>query len=118
MNKLLQPVIYKYALVYLDDVIIYSRTIEEHIKHLQAVFDLLQKGGLKVKWSKCTFFQKSVKYLGHIISEEGLRPDPKLTKAIQSYPTPQNVSQVKCFFSSVRILQKVYMRLCEQSEIT
>ena len=49
MNNLLQPVIYKCALVYLDDVIIYSRTIEDHIKHLQAVFDLLRKGGLKVK---------------------------------------------------------------------
>jgi hypothetical protein len=97
MNNLLQSVIYKCALVYLDDVIIYSRTIEDHVKHLQAVFDLLRKGGLKVKLSKCTFLQKSVKYLGHIISEEGLRPDPKLTKAIENYPTPQNMSQVKSF---------------------
>ncbi len=51
-----------------------------------------------MKLSKCTFLQKSVKYLGHIISEEGLSPDPRLTKAIENYPTPQNMSQVKSFF--------------------
>ena len=64
---------------------------------MQAVFDLLRKGGLKVNLAKCTFLQKSVKYLGHIISEDGLRPDPRLTKAIVNYPTPQNVGHAKSF---------------------
>jgi hypothetical protein len=97
MNNLLQPVIHKFALVYLDDVIIYSRTIDEHIKHIQCVLNLLREGGLKIKLSKCLFLQKAVKYLGHIISENGLRPDPKLTEAIRNYPTPQNKNHVKSF---------------------
>jgi hypothetical protein len=84
MNNLLQPVIHKFALVYLDDVIIYSKTIDEHIKHIQCVLNLLREGGLKIKLSKCLFLQKAVKYLGHIISEDGLRPDPRLTEAIRN----------------------------------
>jgi hypothetical protein len=97
MNNLLQPVIHKCALVYLDDVIIYSRTIEDHMRHIQCVLNLLREGGLKIKLSKCLFLQKAVKYLGHIISEDGLRPDPKLTEAIRNYPTPQNKNHVKSF---------------------
>jgi len=97
MNNILQPVIHKFALVYLDDVIIYSKTIDDHIEHIQRVLNLLREGGLKIKLSKCLFLQKSVKYLGHIISEDGLRPDPKLTEAIRKYPTPQNKNHVKSF---------------------
>jgi hypothetical protein len=97
MNNLLQPVIHKFALVYLDDVIIYSKTINEHIKHIQCVLNLLREGGLKIKLSKCLFLQKAVKYLGHIISEDGLWPDPKLTEAIKNYPTPENKNHVKSF---------------------
>ena len=97
MNNLLRPVIHKFALVYLDDVIIYSRTVEEHLKHILVVLDLLQEGGLKIKLAKCVFLQKVVKYLGHLISEDGLRPDPRLTSAIKNYPTPQNANHVKSF---------------------
>ncbi len=95
--NLLQPVIHKCAVYYLDDVIIYSRIIEDHMKHIQCVLNLLREGGLKIKSSKCSFLQKAVKYLGHIISEDGLRPDPKLTEAIINYPTPQNKNHVKSF---------------------
>ncbi len=52
---------------------------------------------MKIKLSKCLFLQKAVNYFGHIISEDGLRPDPKLTGAIRNYPTPQNKNQVKSF---------------------
>jgi hypothetical protein len=109
MNNLLQPVIHKFALVYLDDVIIYSKTIDEHIKHIQCVLNLLREGGLKIKLSKCLFLQKAVKYLGHIISEDGLRPDPKLTEAIKNYPTPQNKNHVKSFFLDYQdIIESLY----------
>ena len=67
MNNILQPVIHKFALVYLDDVIIYSKTIDDHIEHIQCVLDLLREGGLKIKLSKCIFLQKSVKYLGCLL---------------------------------------------------
>jgi hypothetical protein len=61
------------------------------------VLNLLRKGGLKIKLSKCIFLQREVKYLGHIISEDGLKPDPKLTEAIRNYPTPQDKNHVKSF---------------------
>ena len=77
MNHILRSVIRKFALVYLDDVIIYSTSIEQHIKHIDIVLGLLQEAGLKIKLSKCTFLQTSVNYLGHVISDKGITPDPK-----------------------------------------
>jgi hypothetical protein len=96
MNDVLKSVIKKFALVYLDDVIIYSKTLEQHIKHIEKVLDLLRKAGLKIKISKFTFLQTSVNYLGHVISQTGT-PDPKKTKAIESFPTPTNISHLKSF---------------------
>jgi len=73
MNHILHSVIRKFALVYLDDVIIYSTSIEQNIKHIDIVLGLLQKAGLKIKLSKCTFLQTSVNYLGHVISDKPVR---------------------------------------------
>jgi len=97
MNDVLKSVIKKFALVYLDDVIIYSKTLDQHITHIEKVLDLLRKAGLKIKISKCTFLQTSVNYLGHVISQTGITPDPKKTKAIESFPTPTNISHLKSF---------------------
>ena len=93
MNHILRSVIRKFALVYLDDVIIYSTSIEQHIKHIDIVLGLLQEAGLKIKLSKCTFLQTSVNYLGHVISDKGITPDPKKTDAIRNYPRPMTISQ-------------------------
>ena len=97
MNDVLKSVIKKFALVYLDDVIIYSKTLEQHIKHIEKVLDLLRKAGLKIKISQCTFLQTSVNYLGHVISQTGITPDPKKTKAIENFPTPTHISHLKSF---------------------
>ena len=67
------------CLVYLDDVIVLGRTFEEHLDALQSVFQRLRQAGLKLKPTKCTFFQKRVTYLGHVISEEGIATDPEKT---------------------------------------
>ena len=106
MNEILKSVIRKFALVYLDDVIIYSKTIEEHIMHIEKVLELLRNAGLKIKLSKCTFLQTAVNYLGHIISETGIAPDPKKTKSIKDYPTPKNISQLKSFLGIVGYYRK------------
>lgn len=97
INDALRPALKKYALVYLDDVIIFSKTIKEHIKHISLVFDFLRKAGLKIKLSKCTFLKKEVEYLGHIVTEHGMKPDPKKQLVIQNYPVPENVDQVRSF---------------------
>ena len=115
MNQILQPVIKKFALVYLDDVIIYSTSIEQHIKHIDIVLDLLKKAGLKVKLSKCTFLQTSVKYLGHVISEKGVTPDPMKIKAIENYPTPRTVSQLKSFLGLAGYYRKFIKNFADRA---
>ena len=97
LNTILRPVLKKIALVYLDDVIIFSKTIDEHLRHIQIIFDLFRRAGLKIKPAKCTFLQKSVKYLGHIVSHKGIQPDPKKTDSIKKYPTPKNADHLRSF---------------------
>ena len=87
----------RYAIAYLDDIIIYSKSPEEHLKHLQLVFSKLRAANLKLKESKCLFFQREVSYLGHIVSSKGIQPDPEKIRAIQSLRTPNSVKQVRSF---------------------
>ncbi|PIK38608.1 Septin-8-A [Apostichopus japonicus] len=85
------------CLVYLDDIIIFSHTFEEHLERLKAVFQRLEDYGLKVKPSKCQLLRKRVKYLGHIISEEGVETDPSKIEALQTWPVPRSVHDVRSF---------------------
>ena len=73
------------CLIYLDDIIIYSSTFEEHIERLQAVFERLQKHNLKLKPSKCELFKGRVFYLGHVVSEEGIHTDPAKIEAVKNH---------------------------------
>ena len=83
MNKVLGQAMYKYAIAYIDDVIIYSETFQDHLKHLNEVFGKLRGAGLKLKMSKCQFLMKQISYLGHVISKDGICPDPEKIKVIQ-----------------------------------
>ena len=77
------------CLIYLDDVIIFSSTFEEHLERLDAVFSRLKQHNLKLKPSKCEFLRSEVTYLGHVVSEEGIRTDPEKTKAVKNWPVPK-----------------------------
>jgi len=85
------------CLAYLDDLIIFSRTFDQHIERLQRVFDRLVQAGLNLKPSKCALFQRRVKFLGSIVSGEGIEPDPEKVQAVAQWPTPQNVTEVRAF---------------------
>ena len=78
-------------IVYLDDIIIFSQDAASHIERLEAVFQKLAKAGLKLKPSKCEFFNKRIKYLGHIVSEEGVSTDPNKLEAVLNWPVPKTV---------------------------
>ena len=78
------------CLIYLDDIVIFSRDFTEHMERLTNVLQALQQAGLTLKPSKCHFAQREVKYLGHIVSAAGVRPDPTKIEAVSTYPIPKN----------------------------
>ena len=85
------------CLLYLDDIIIFSKSFNEHIERLKAVFQRLREAKLKLKPSKCSFLQKQVKYLGHIVSAEGIQTDPSKIEVLKNWPVPSNVKEVRQF---------------------
>ena len=91
----------EYVLVYLDDVLIFSRTFEEHLQHLRRVLGCLRDANLCVKLKKCYFAQKKTGYLGHVISGDGIEPDPDKLKAVAELMPPKNVKEVRGFLGFV-----------------
>ncbi|KZR98872.1 putative Protease, partial [Daphnia magna] len=76
------------CLVYLDDIIIYAAGVDEHLQRVRQVLTALQVAGLKIKLVKCQFGAQEVKALGHVISGEGIRPDPEKMWAVENFPSP------------------------------
>jgi hypothetical protein len=97
MNNVLNKFLDRFVLVFIDDILIYSNTREEHEENLKLVLQVLREHQLYAKFSKCDFFQKPVHYLGHVISEEGMVVDPDKIKSIMDWPTPKDVSDIRSF---------------------
>ena len=97
MEKVLFGLTWKICLVYLDDIIIFSRSFEEHVENLKEVFERLKEANLKLSPKKCHFFKKQVKFLGHIVSENGVSTDPSKIQAVKDWPVPKNVKEVRSF---------------------
>ena len=89
----------KECLIFLDDILIFSETFEEHISRLEAVFSRLKQHGLKLKPSKCEFVKSSVRYLGHVVSEQGVQTDPDKIEALASWPEPSNIKELRSFLA-------------------
>ena len=90
-----------WCIVYLDAIITFSKDAVSHIERLEAVFQKLAKAGLKLKPTKCEFFKKRIKYLGHIVSEEGVSTDPKKIEAVLNWPVPSTVYGIRAFLGFV-----------------
>ena len=97
MDCVLAGIQWSSCLVYIDDIIIVGRSFEEHLHHLQQVFDRLKSAGLKIHPSKCHFLQNKVNFLGHIVSTEGVSPDPSKISIVKEWPTPKSVKEVQQF---------------------
>uniref|UniRef100_A0A8R7Q9C6 Reverse transcriptase domain-containing protein n=1 Tax=Triticum urartu TaxID=4572 RepID=A0A8R7Q9C6_TRIUA len=87
----------KFVIVFMDDILIFSETLEEHLEHLRIVFQTLREHQSFAKSTKCTFAQQQLDYLGHIISDKGVQTDPEKTLAMAQWPTPQNVTELRGF---------------------
>jgi hypothetical protein len=97
MNASLAPVLRKFALVFFDNILIYSSSYDEHMQHLSAVLDILQKEQWQVKMSKCAFAQRQIAYLGHVISAAGVATDAAKIKSIEDWLTPTTLKELHGF---------------------
>ena len=99
-----------WCIVYLDDMIVFSQDAASHIERLEAVFQKLAKAGLKLKPSKCEFFKKRIKFLGHIVSEEGVSTDLKKVEAVLNLSVPKTVYNVRAFLGFVGYYRRFIKR--------
>lgn len=106
MEKCLGELNHTCCVVYLDDIIVFGKTVEEHVSRLEAVIQRLAEHGFKLKASKCKLLQTRVKYLGHILSAEGIETDPDKIESIQNWPTPQNAKQLRSFLGLASYYRK------------
>lgn len=106
MNELFQPYLRKFVIVFFDDILVYSRTWEEHLQHLEIVFQCLIKHQFFLKKSKCSIAQPSISYLGHIVSASGVGPDPEKIVAMVDWPTPSSVKQLRGFLGLTGFYRK------------
>ena len=97
---------FNFAIAYLDDIIIFSRTPQEHLSHIRQVFEKLKSANLSMKNSKCNFFSKEIQYPGHVLSATGIRPLPSKTHAVQHMQPPTTPKQVQVFLGLVRYYRK------------
>ena len=104
MNGILND--FNFAIAYLDDIKIFSKTPQEHLLHIRMVFEKLKSANLSMKKSKCSFFSKEIQYLGHILSATGIRPFPAKTHAKQHMQPPTTPKQVRAFLGLIGYYRK------------
>ena len=97
MNKVFMEYLDKFVVVFIDDILVYSKNEEEHEEHLRLVLQKLRDHQLYAKFSKCEFWLKEVSFLGHIISNGGVAVDPKKVRDVLSWKPPKDVSEIRSF---------------------
>ncbi|WVZ94909.1 hypothetical protein U9M48_040738 [Paspalum notatum var. saurae] len=97
MNEIMEPFLRKFVLVFMDDILVYSSSLQQHVQHLRAVMLKLREHQFFLKPSKCSFAQPQIEYLGHIISQQGVAIDPSKTAAMQQWPVPTSATELRGF---------------------
>ena len=115
MDTLLRGVQFKFVCAYIDDVICYSATFEQHLEHVREVLSRFRKANLKLHPKKCAFAVKKVTFLGHVLTPEGMSPNPQKLEAITSYPVPKKLKQVRGFLGLVGFYRKYIMNFAQMA---
>nr|GEZ34600.1 putative reverse transcriptase domain-containing protein [Tanacetum cinerariifolium] len=97
MNRVCKPYLDKFVIVFIDDILIYSMSEEEHKAHLKTILDLLKKEDLYVKFSKCEFWLKEVQFLRHVVNREGIHVDPSKVESVKNWKTPESPTEIRSF---------------------
>ncbi|GJV04613.1 reverse transcriptase domain-containing protein [Tanacetum coccineum] len=97
MNKVCKPYLDKFVIMFIDDILIYSKTKEDHEVHLGLVLELLRKENLYAKFSKCEFWLQKVHFLGHVLNQNGIHEDPSKIEAVKNWKTPTTPSEIRSF---------------------
>ncbi len=113
MNKVLRQYIGKFVQVYLNNVIIYSNNLDEYKRHIKAVLEKIRKVNLKLKLSKCQWFQTELKFVGHLVGRNGIRPDPRNVKKIENTEVPKNTTKLRRFLGMAQYYRQYINRYAD-----
>ncbi|GBN12921.1 Transposon Ty3-I Gag-Pol polyprotein [Araneus ventricosus] len=116
MDNLLRHLKWQMCLCYLDDIVVFSQTFPEHLERLCCVLRCIQEAGLILNPKKCLFGAKEIKILGHLVSGEGIKPDPDKIKAVQDFPTPKNMQDVKSFLGLCSYYRRFIKDFCHRAQ--
>ena len=97
MNRVFNPYLDKFVVVFIDDILVYSKNKEEHEKHLQVVLQTLRENQIFAKFKKCEFWLDQISFLGHVVSKDGILVDPEKVEAVLSWKRPNTVTEVRSF---------------------
>ncbi|KAD6795677.1 hypothetical protein E3N88_06573 [Mikania micrantha] len=97
MNRVCRPYLDKFVIVFIDDILIYSRSQHEHAQHLKLILELLAREKLYAKFSKCEFWLREVQFLGHVVNQNGIQVDPSKIKAVEEWETPRTPTEIRQF---------------------
>ena len=116
MNNIFAPFLRKFVLVFFDDILVYSKSLAEHVEHLKQVLEVFRTHELTAKMSKCKFEQKQVEYLGYVISRQGVATDPAKIEDIINWKTPDSVKKLQSFLGFTgyyRRFIELYALICQ-----
>ena len=97
MNHVCRPMMDRSVIVFIDDILVYSKTQEEHVEHLREVLETLRRENLYAKFSKCEFWLREVQFLGHLVNQSGISVDPAKVEAVMRWEVPKSPSEIRSF---------------------